>query len=161
MEEQKTGKWFIVFMILLIIWLFVYFRIKNNWVNISKSIDEVLFDGFFEDSSLSFDLEVSSEKLFVWELTDLSVSAIKHWEIFNDFTWVVIFSVIDVFGNYLDPDYYTVPDNWFYEFSTSDFWKKDFVKEFKIDKTWSYVLVVDSLFDEWCSWSLNVVVYDK
>lgn len=57
MEEEKTGKWLIVVIVLLLFWLLVYLWINGNWFNIKSryfpwdnSFDiSKIFEYFFDD----------------------------------------------------------------------------------------------------------------
>lgn len=170
MKEQKIGKWFIVISVLLILWLFVYFWIRNNWVNIDECYfndcnlfigNEELFDDAYDTWSYGFVVDDFPEYLSAWKYTDLKIRVVKNWETFKNFSGTVLLWLVDESGNFLDPDYWSTTDYWFIDFYPEYQWIKNFVNWLKIDKTWSYILMLQSLFDGWCSWSLNVVVHDK
>lgn len=167
MEEQKTWEWFIVFLVFALIWLFVYLTIHNNWFGIDNYLSDVpnfdtnVVNNGIQNKEISFVFDNISKYLTVWEYTDFTVEVIEKWEIFKNYEGTVMFFLIDEDWNFLDPDYYFMSNNWRYEFKLVDNWKKDFVNGLRIDKTWKYTLIVESLFEEWAVWSFDIVVQEK
>ena len=105
----------------------------------------------------NFSIEVKSS-FNVWESVDFTVIATKDGERLKEYTWTILFLILDSNGNYLDSDFYTVPSHWFYDFVDTDQWKKTFSKWLQISKAWTYTIEVDSLFPEWIIWKAAVSV---
>lgn len=167
MEEQTIWKWFIVFLVFALIWLFVYLTIHNNWFGIDYYLSDVpnfdtnVVNNGIQNKEISFVFDNISKYLTVWEYTDFTVEVIEKWEIFKNYEGTIIFLLVDEDWNLLDPDYYIMSNNWRYDFKLDDNWKKIFVDGLKIDKVWKYTLFVESLFEEWAVWSFDIVVQEK
>ena len=102
-----------------------------------------------------FSIDVK-DTINLWEAVDFTVSAIKDWEICKEFSWYVVFDVIDKNGNVLDSDLYTISSYWYYNFLDTDQWTKTFSKWLEIRKAWDYTIRVNWI-DEW-DWSTNIKV---
>lgn len=112
---------------------------------------------FAEIDSFSVDVK---DTINIWEAVDFTVSAIKDWEIFKEFSWYVLFDIIDKNENLLDSDLYTISSYWYYNFIETDQWIKTFSKWLEIRKAWNYTLRVYTL-DGWAwtpTWSANIKV---
>lgn len=105
----------------------------------------------------NFSIEVNSS-FNTTEAVDFTVVATKDGEWLKEYTWTILFLILDSNGNYLDSDFYTVPSHGFYDFVETDQWKKTFSKWLAITKAWTYTLEVDSLFPEWIIWKAVVNV---
>ena len=105
----------------------------------------------------NFSIEVNSS-FNVSESVDFTVIAIKNWEWLKEYTWTILFYILDSNGNYLDSDLYTMPSHGFYDFVDTDQWKKTFFKWLSITKAWTYTIEVSSLFPEWIIWKAVVNV---
>ena len=94
----------------------------------------------------------------IWEPVDFTISAIKDGEIFKEFSWYVLFDIIDKNWNALDSDLYTISSYWYYNFVETDQWIKTFSKWLEIKKAWKYTLTVNAYEWVW-SWfaSINVL----
>ena len=110
----------------------------------------------YADLPDTFSIEIEPS-FNLWESVDFTVIAIKDGEWLKEYTWIVSFSLIDNNGNYLDSDYFTLPNSQFYDFIETDLWKKTFSKWLKVTKAWIYTLKVETLYPDWIEW--NAVIY--
>ena len=102
-----------------------------------------------------FSIDVK-DTISLWEATDFTVSAIKDGEIFKEFSWYVVFDIIDKNWNALDSDLYTISSYWYYNFVDTDQWTKTFSKWLEIRKAGDYTIRVNWI-DEW-DWSTTIKV---
>lgn len=102
-----------------------------------------------------FSIDVK-DTINLWEAVDFTVSAIEDWEIFKEFSWYVVFDIIDKNGNALDSDLYTISSYWYYNFLETDQWTKTFSKWLEIRKAGDYTIRVNWI-DGW-DWSTTIRV---
>lgn len=102
-----------------------------------------------------FSIDVK-DTINLWEAVDFTVAAIKDGEIFKEFSWYVVFDIIDKNWNALDSELYTISSYWYYNFIDTDQWTKTFSKWLEIRKAWDYTIRVNGI-DEW-AWSTSIKV---
>ena len=104
-------------------------------------------DGFYIEIKDTFN---------VWESVDFTVSAINNWEVFKEYSWLVIFDIYDKNWNSLDSYYYSLSSDGAYQFLDTDQGVKTFSKWLKIDKEWTYRFSAYWLDDT--EWSADIVI---
>lgn len=112
----------------------------------------------FATNPEAFYVEVNPSSFSVWEAVDMTVSAInKDWTTVKDFDWDIFILV-----EKLSMNDYTTPGDGIYTFTASDQWVKLFSKWLKINKAWTYKIVVTVLWDlsESIRWEATVIVGD-
>lgn len=135
-------------------------RFFKRFTLLSLLLPVIWYGLAYAETPDTFTIEVNPS-FKVWESVDFTVIARKDWEWLKEYTWTILFLILDNNGNYLDSDFYTVPSHWFYDFVDTDQWKKTFSKWLQITKAWTYTIEVDSLFPEWIVWkSVVSVVWD-
>ena len=114
---------------------------------------------FAETYWFSIDLK---DAINLWEAVDFTISSIKDWEIFKEFSWYVLFDILDKNWNILDWDLYTISSYWYYKFLDTDQWTKTFSKWLEIRKAWDYTLRVMAYDDErWSGYKNIKVVWES
>ena len=102
---------------------------------------------------------IISNTVNVWEYTDFTVKVIKNWQIYRNYAGSVFFEILDSSWNILkDYNLYSLPSNEWYDFEISDYWKKTFRNWLRINKAWTYKLLVIDLFEWNFLWSVTFVV---
>ena len=102
---------------------------------------------------------VISNTVNAWEYTDFTVKVIKNWQIYRNYAGSVFFEILDSDWNILkDYNLYSLPSNEWYDFEISDYWKKTFRNWLRINKAWTYKLLVIDLFEWNFLWSVTFVV---
>lgn len=132
-------------------------RLLKKLALLSMLFMAIWFRFVYAETPDSFSIEVNSS-LNVWESVDFTVIAIKDGEWLKEFTWTILFSILDSEDNYVDPDLVETPGNWWYDFEETDQWKKTFSKWLKFSKAWTYSIVIDSIYPEWLNWKAVVNV---
>ena len=102
---------------------------------------------------------IISNTVNAWEYTDFTVKVIKNWQIYRNYAGSVFFEILDSDWNILkDYNLYSLPNNERYDFEVSDYWKKTFRNWLRINKAWTYKLLVIDLFEGNFLWSVTFVV---
>lgn len=159
MEEQKTSKWFIILIMFLFALLLGWFFIDRYLLKsfFSWFDDDVAsFENNYVDWSISFVLEDFPETLPVWEYTDLKLSVLKDWELFEDFSGYVLFFLMDEGWNLVEMNDYFLANYWYYGFLSEDQWVKIFENGLRIDKPWKYKFEISDL--DWVDNRFDIVV---
>lgn len=103
----------------------------------------------------AFYVEVNPSSFSVWESVDMTISAItKDGTTVKDYEWD-IFIMIEK----LSMNDYTTPGDWIYTFVATDQWVKLFSKWLKINKAWTYKVVVSDFMDT-IRWEATIIVWD-
>jgi len=101
------------------------------------------------DEDVSF-MIIIDDTINAWEYTKFTIKVLKDDGLYEDYTGTVILALVDKNGDYIDSNYYTIANNWLYDFEKSDKWKKTFKEWLKIKKAWTYVLQI-----EWLNWWMS------
>lgn len=103
----------------------------------------------------SFMVETSPTSIKPNEAADLTIRALdKNWEVIKDFEGDIVMTLEQWWKSAEKADY-TLPQDWIYQFSSSDKWVRTFEKWLVIRKAWSYQLKV-----EWVDWWLKTLSLD-
>lgn len=146
----------------------------SNWLKINKTWDYYIrvnslqeWEGFFpisikwkNDPTLTwnyFKITVNS-KANPWEYTTFTVRAMKDWVSYSNYTGTVIFTLSNKDWGLINKRNYTFSNSWRYTFEASDLWRKTFYSWLKINETWTYILEVNWLNDNF-KWSTTINVW--
>ena len=146
----------------------------SNWLKINKTWDYYIrvnslqeWEGFFpisikwkNDPTLTwnyFKITVNS-KANPWEYTTFTVRAMKDWISYSNYTGTVIFTLSNKDWGLINKRNYTFSNSWRYTFEASDLWRKIFYSWLKINETWTYILEVNWLNDNF-KWSTTINVW--
>lgn len=146
----------------------------SNWLKINKTWDYYIrvnslqeWEGFFpisikwkNDPTLTwnyFKITVNS-KANPWEYTTFTVRAMKDWISYSNYTGTVIFTLSKKDWSLVNKRNYTFSNSWRYTFEASDLWRKIFYSWLKINETWTYILEVNWLNDNF-KWSTTINVW--
>ena len=103
----------------------------------------------------AFYVEVNPSSFSVWESVDMTISAItKDGTTVKDYEWDVFIMV-----EKLSLNDYSTPSDGIYTFTATDQWVKLFSKWLKINKAWTYKVVVTDIFDT-IMWEATIIVWD-
>ena len=103
----------------------------------------------------AFYVEVKPSSFSVGESVDMTISAItKDGTTVKDYEWDVFILV-----EKLSLNDYSTPSDGIYTFTASDQWVKLFSKWLKINKAWTYKLVVSDMLDT-IRWEATIIVWD-
>ena len=133
----------------------------STWVNglslfdIPNSIDFFNIDTYYVSTWIYFIVD-TKESVKVWEYIDLTITAMKDWRRFKDYSWYILIDIVDQNWNLLNSDLYAVPSFGYYNFVVSDQWTKTFTQWLKVNKTWSYYIKVRAV-EEW-EWEAPIFV---
>ena len=106
----------------------------------------------------TFFVEVSPSSFSAWESVDMTVTAMKDGEQLKEYEWFVFLAIKELPYDYSD---YEMPSDSMYEFVASDQWAKLFSKWLKINKAWTYTIVVESLDDSSIRGETTVIVWNS
>ena len=146
----------------------------SNWLKINKTWDYYIrvnslqeWEGFFpisikwkNDPTLTwnyFKITVNS-KANPWEYTTFTVRAMKDWISYSNYTGTVLFTLTKKDWSLVNKKNYTFSNSWRYTFEASDLWRKIFYSWLKINETWTYILEVNWLNDNF-KWSTTINVW--
>ena len=102
---------------------------SNSWISFSVSVDD---------------------NINAWKYVDFTVKVIKGGQTYKDYTNMIMIVLTDIEWNLIDEDLYDIYNNWIYEFTQSDKWKKTFKNWLRIKKAWTYRIEIFDLDDnEW------------
>jgi hypothetical protein len=119
------------------------------------SLTLLLFSFVYAEDPDSFLVEVQPSSFWVNESVDITISAVKDWEVIQDYIWDVFIEV-----RWIMPDDYIVPSNGLYSFLIQDQWVKLFSKWLEIKKAWTYNIRVSDIIDENIMWETTVIVWN-
>ena len=92
------------------------------------------------------------------EYTDFTVKVMKDGQIYRDYVGKIYFNLLDKNWNPVDSDLYDVPGYWFYDFESTDNWRKTFRNWLRIEREWTYKFEVYDLSGDSVIWSETIVV---
>lgn len=108
------------------------------------------------DAWITFSISVD-DNISSWKYIEFTVKVVKNWLTYKDYTDKIMIVLTDKRWNLIDDNLYDVYNNWIYEFTQSDRWRKTFKNWLKIKKEWTYKLKVFDLNNH--EWSEIIVVW--
>ena len=106
---------------------------------------------------------VEYTEIIEWEWVNLSITVMKDWKKMDNYNGTIYLSIVD--ENWIIPksNEYTLPNRWFYTFTNSDWWYKEFQKWLTINKEWTFYIEVQDLMDsvEKILWRQKITVIKK
>lgn len=111
----------------------------------------------FAEDPEAFLIDVNPSSFSVWESVDMTVTAVtKDGTTVKDYDWN-IFIMIEWQLHLSD---FSVPSDWIYTYTATDQWTKLFSKWLKINKAWTYKVLVQDLLNEEIMWEATVIVWN-
>lgn len=91
-------------------------------------------------------IEVKSP-IIQWEATNLTITMIKNWSKMSSYLGTIYITLTDENWTLLNRNDYTIPRQWFYDFSGVDLWSTTFEKGLEINKEWTFYIEVEDFND--------------
>ena len=107
------------------------------------------FWAIFADTILPDDVKIEVKSPVIqWEATNLTITMMKDWLKMSSYTWTIWMEILDENWNstVLDNEY-KLPNNWWYSFTASDLWSKEFQKWLEIKREGTFYIKISDLED--------------
>ena len=96
------------------------------------------------------------ESFEVGEPVDFTIRAMKDGKTFTWYVWLIYITLTDEDWDEIRDRYYTLSDGSYYEFTSSDKWKKTFEEWLTVKREWKYIIKIDSI-NGWM-WDFEITV---
>jgi hypothetical protein len=114
----------------------------------------------FAQSTLPDSAEISVKSTInQWEATNLTITMMKNGSKMSNYMGRIYISIEDENWTTLQPNEFTLPNNWMYRFEENDLWSKEFQKWLEIKKEWIfYIKIEDMDNDDITLWTQAITV---